>query len=136
MTDSHTYNDEAKTNGFVGYADEYTWPSVQAHTRVFCSVIHTKWYICVFNTIWKTITIKEKYNISSGSGKSLHITNTVMDENANVYKLSNSVFLLHFTSAEVMMKLEKDKQYVVKGYGWRVPFLGMYPNIVSANLVK
>ena len=59
-----------------------------------------------------------------------------MDENANVYKLSNSVFLLHFTSAEVMMKLEKDKQYVVKGYGWRVPFLGMYPNIVSANLVK
>ena len=88
--------------------------------------------IYVYSTQFvKTITISEKYNIASGAGKGLIINNSVMDEKDNVYKVSNSLYMLHFTSAELMMKIEKGKTYTVKGYGWRVPFLGWYPNIVS-----
>jgi hypothetical protein len=88
--------------------------------------------IYVYSTQFeKTITISEKYNIASGAGKGLTINNSVMDEKYNVYKVSNSLYMLHFTSAELMMKIEKGKTYTVKGYGWRVPILGWYPNIVS-----
>lgn len=81
----------------------------------------------------RTITIKEKYNFASGAGRSLSMKNTVMDSEGRVYAISNSFPLLHFTSAEVMMKIENGKTYTVKGYGWRIPILGMYPNIVRIN---
>ena len=89
---------------------------------------------CVY--VWltpfsRTLTIKEKYDFASGYGKSFTMKNTVMDSEGHVYAISNSLPLLHFTSAEVMMKIEKGKTYTVKGYGWRIPIFGMFPNITN-----
>ena len=81
----------------------------------------------------RTITIKEKYNFASGSGKYQNLNNTVMDSEGRMYSISNSLPLLHFKAAEVMMAINKDKSYTVKGYGWRVPILGMFPNIVDVK---
>lgn len=81
----------------------------------------------------RTITIKEKYSFAAGSGRGLSLSNTVMDGEGRVYAIHNSLPLLHFTAAEILVQLEKGQTYKVKGYGWRVPVLGMYPNIVRIN---
>jgi len=86
-----------------------------------------------FTPFTRTITIKEKYDVASGSGRYLSMKNTVMDSEGRVYAISNSLPLLHFTSAEVMMKIEKGATYTVQGYGWRVPIFGMFPNITDVK---
>ena len=104
---------------------------------IYCGIILLLFvlnFVYVYATRFeRTITIKEKYSFAAGSGRALSLSNTVMDSEGRVYAISNSLPLLHFTSAEILVQLEKDKTYKVKGYGWRVPILGMYPNIVSLN---
>ena len=89
-------------------------------------------FVYVYSTRFeRTITIKEKYNYASGGSRNLTVSNTVMDETGNVYVIGNSLPLLHFTAAEILMKIEKDKTYRVQGYGWRIPILGMFPRITK-----
>lgn len=76
----------------------------------------------------RTITIKEKSEYASGKV----IYNTIFDTKGKVYQVANAWPLLHFSSAEVFMKLEKGKTYKVRGYGRRVSFLGLFPNIIGA----
>jgi len=76
----------------------------------------------------KVVSIKDKSEYASGK----YLFNTVSDETGAVYVISNSWPILHFTSAEVLHKMEVEKTYRVRGNGLRVPILGLYPNIVSA----
>jgi len=76
----------------------------------------------------RTITIKDKSEYASGKV----IYNTVFDTKGKVYQVANAWPLLHFSSAEVFMKLEKGKTYKVRGYGKRVSFIGLFPNIIGA----
>jgi len=75
----------------------------------------------------RTITIKEKSEYASGKV----IYNTVFDTEGRIYQVANAWPLLHFSSAEVFMKLEKGKKYKVRGYGKRVSFIGLFPNIIG-----
>ena len=75
----------------------------------------------------RTITIKEKSEYASGKV----IYNTIFDTKGRVYQVANAWPLLHFRSAEVFMKFEKGKTYRVRGYGIRVGFLGLFPNIIG-----
>lgn len=75
----------------------------------------------------RTITVKEKHEFSTGK----HIRNTVSDEKGNVYQIQSSLPLLHFSEAEIWLKVEKNKKYTISAYGWRIPILGLYPNIVG-----
>lgn len=75
----------------------------------------------------KTVIINSKIGYASGK----YLYNTVSDKSGLVYHISNSLPLLHFTSAEVFLKIQPENQYKIKGYGMRVPFLGLYPNITS-----
>lgn len=88
----------------------------------FCLVIYV--YLFPFE---RTITIKEKSEYASGKV----IYNTVFDTQGRVYQVANAWPLLHFSSAEVFMKLEKGKKYKVRGYGKRVSFIGLFPNIIG-----
>ena len=74
------------------------------------------------------IQIKAKSNYASG--KSLF--NTISDSQNNVYEVANAWPLLHFRSAEVFSKLETRKTFRIRGYGLRISFIGLFPNIVSA----
>lgn len=71
--------------------------------------------------------MKEKHEFSTGK----YIRNTVSDEKDNVYQVQQSLPLLHFREAEIWLKIEKNKKYIISAYGWRIPILGLYPNIVG-----
>ena len=84
--------------------------------------------IYVYSTRFeRVITIKEKHDFSSGK----HIRNTISDEEGNVYQITSSYPLLHFTDAEIWLNIEKNKKYTILAYGWRIPILQLYPNIVA-----
>lgn len=85
-------------------------------------VIHV--CLSLFTRFERTITVK-----SNESYRTKRITDT---EN-RVYIVANDFLQLHFTSAEVFGMMQVGKTYKVKGYGLRVPVLGMFPNITSAQ---
>jgi hypothetical protein len=75
----------------------------------------------------RIITVKEKHEFSTGK----YIRNTISDEEGNVYQIQSSIPLLHFREAEIWLQVEKKKKYTILAYGWRIPILGLYPNIVG-----
>ena len=79
----------------------------------------------------KKITVKELNNlyIYKSSG------NFLSDTNNNTYRISNSIFYLFFTSTEVYENIDPNKTYNIKGFGLRIPILGLYPQIISAELI-
>ena len=84
-----------------------------------------------FTSFEKTITVKEKDSMKSGKyGK-----NIVSDTDGNVYTIENSIFYDFFTAMELFTKIELNQSYKVKGFGYRIPILGIYPNIISASKV-
>jgi hypothetical protein len=80
----------------------------------------------------KTITIK---NLDYVGGKK-YGKNIVTDLDNKVYSVSNSLFYGFFSSTELYTNLKINGTYIIKGYGYRVDFLNMYPNIISATLVN
>jgi hypothetical protein len=50
-----------------------------------------------------------------------------------VYKVRNVLFLLQFRAAEVKAALKVGETYTVRGYGIRVPILGLYPTIYAVK---
>jgi len=80
----------------------------------------------------KIITVKEVNNlyIYKSSG------NFISDINNNLYKISNNVFYLFFTSTELYDKIDPNKTYKIIGFGKRIPILGLYPQIINVELIK
>ena len=80
------------------------------------------------------VTITDKERISVGSGEDIsHKYLVFADE--NVFENTDSIFHWKWDSSTVQSKLEKGKQYSIKTYGWRVPFLSWYENIVSVKAI-
>ena len=77
----------------------------------------------------KRILVKEKNLSASGRYKK----NVVIDGNGNVYTVSNDFLMMHYTSTELYGSMEVGKSYTIQSYGLRIPFLGIYPNIVRAT---
>jgi len=80
-----------------------------------------------FTRFERIITVKEKHEFSTGK----YIRNTVSDEEGNIYQIQSSLPLLHFSEAEIWLQIEKQRKYTILAYGWRIPILGLYPNIVG-----
>jgi hypothetical protein len=80
-----------------------------------------------FTRFERVITVKEKHEFSTGK----YIRNTISDEEGNIYQIQSSLPLLHFSEAEIWLKVEKNRKYTILAYGWRIPILGLYPNIVG-----
>lgn len=82
-----------------------------------------------FTVFEKIITVKEKDSMRTGKyGK-----NIISDTDGNVYTIENSMFYDFFTAMELFTKIELNQSYKVKGFGYRIPILGMYPNIIKAS---
>jgi hypothetical protein len=84
-----------------------------------------------FTSFEKIITVKEKDSMRSGK----YGQNIIADTDGNVYTVSNSVFYDFFTAMELFAKIELNQAYKIKGFGYRIPVLGIYPNIISASKV-
>lgn len=82
-----------------------------------------------FTSFEKIITVKEKDSVRTGKyGK-----NIVSDTDGNVYTIENSILYDFFTAMELFTEIELNQSYKVKGFGYRIPILGVYPNIISAS---
>ena len=82
-----------------------------------------------FTVFEKIITVKEKDSVKTGKyGK-----NIISDTDGSVYTIENSIFYDFFTAMELFTKIELNQSYKVKGFGYRIPILGIYPNIIKAS---
>lgn len=101
---------------------------------VFIMILITLNALYVFMTQFeKQITVKEKHTYGSKGSKN---NQRISDTDGNIYSVINSIYILHFTSAELFNQLEEGKTYNVNGYGMRIPFLGMFPNITGISIKK
>jgi len=80
------------------------------------------------------VTITDKERISIGSGEDLSHKYLVFTD-GRVFENTDTLFHWKWDSSTVQSELEKGKQYSIKTYGWRVPFLSWYENIVSVEAI-
>tara|TARA_Y100000389_G_scaffold109924_1_gene107042 strand:+ start:22341 stop:22562 length:222 start_codon:yes stop_codon:yes gene_type:complete len=64
-------------------------------------------------------------------GQYRSIINIISDTENNVYQIKNKALLLKFNASELLSTIESGKSYQVQGYGLRIPFLNLYPNIIE-----
>lgn len=81
----------------------------------------------------KEIVFKKTFYTSRFDNKKL--LSLVSDVDGNVYQIQNVGPILHFTASETNARVEFKKRMRVKGYGLRIPFLGLYPNLIHVQLV-
>jgi hypothetical protein len=94
----------------------------------------------IFNIIYvhstkfiKTIIVDEKHAYGSSNAKG---SQSISDNEGNVYILKDSLYVLHWTSVELFNKLDENYKYEVEGHGVRLPILGWFPNITKAEKVS
>jgi len=78
------------------------------------------------------ITINKKYTFTRNGVTEFMI----IDNNNKHYNVNNSVWFWKWDSIEDWYNLELNKQLPIKYYGYRIPWLGLFPNIVSSNQDK
>lgn len=89
--------------------------------------------LLVFTRFERKITIESNTTFGAGGGRSVSVSNMVSDKQGRVYKVRNVPLLLQFRAAEVQAALKAGETYTVRGYGIRVPIIGMYPTIYAVK---
>jgi len=80
----------------------------------------------------ETITIKRLERVTSGdSSKYLIYTNE-----GEVFENTDALFHGKWDSADLYGHLDEGSRYEVTVYGWRIPFLSTYRNIIEAEQVR
>ena len=77
-----------------------------------------------------TITVTDKERVMQGSGENASSKYLVFTE-TEVFENTDCLVLWKFNSSDVYGQLEIGETYQVQVYGWRIPFLSMYRNIVK-----
>ena len=77
----------------------------------------------------KEIKIVKKYTFT----KNGYTDFMVIDSYGNHYNINNSLWYWKWDSIEDWNSIETNKKLNMKYYGWRVPILGIFPNIVSTQ---
>jgi len=75
-----------------------------------------------------TITVVDKERIVGRDGES---SKYLVFTEAEVFENTDCLVLGKFNSSDVYGQLEIGETYRVEVYGWRIPFLSMYRNIVK-----
>ena len=76
------------------------------------------------------VTIEEKERIVTGSGEDISSKYLVFTDK-KVFQNTDALFHLKFSSSDLQGRLKVGRTYKLKTYGWRIPFLSTYENIVS-----
>ena len=77
----------------------------------------------------KEIIVKKKYNFDRSGFTEFMI----IDSNDKHYNLNNSLWYWKWDSIEDWHLIKEEQKLNTLTYGWRVPILGMFPNIVSSQ---
>jgi hypothetical protein len=73
-----------------------------------------------------TLEVKKKYKINRGGDTEFMI----VDEDGRHFNVNNSLWYWKWDALEDWHKIQEKKSISIKYYGWRVPVLGLFPNIV------
>ncbi len=60
----------------------------------------------------------------------------VVDDKGRHFNLNNSLWYWKWNSIEDWHNIEENKQTFIRYYGWRVPVLGLFPNIILSDKAK
>ena len=58
------------------------------------------------------------------------------DGETKVFENTDALLIGKFNSSDIYAKIEKDKKYKIKVYGYRFPFLSWYENIISVEEIE
>mgnify|MGYP001199177640 CR=1 FL=1 len=81
----------------------------------------------IFTKFEKTVTVKSKY-LRNRQNRDQYM---FIDTENNIYHVKNRLLSLEFDEAEDWNLLKNDNRYLIKGYKFRVAFLGMYPTVLK-----
>lgn len=76
------------------------------------------------------VTVTDKERITEGSGDSLR-SRYIIYTDVEVFENTDTLLLGKFDSSDTYRLLEEGSTYNFRVYGWRVPFLSWYRNIIS-----
>jgi hypothetical protein len=80
----------------------------------------------------KEIVVKKKYKFDRSGFTEFMI----IDSNDKHYNLNNSLWYWKWDSIEDWHLIKEEQKLNTLTYGWRLPILGMFPNIVSSQYNK
>jgi hypothetical protein len=80
----------------------------------------------------KSVTVKDKY-VRVVDGRSLYM---ISDVDNQIYRIGKSIWYWKFDNAETWVSLNPNKKYNIKGYGWRIPFLHLFPNVFTVTKIE
>ena len=77
----------------------------------------------------KNIEVSDKYTFDSNG----YTNFMIVDTQNNHYKVGNNLWFWKWDSIEDWHSIKKDTRLPIWYYGYRVPFLGFFPNIICLN---
>lgn len=79
-----------------------------------------------------TVKSKERITETSGSGNDIRVSSKyLVYSNSETFENSDSYLKLKFNSSDLYGQLDAGSSYTCEVYGWRIPILSSYRNIVS-----
>ena len=106
--------------------------SPKAAGIISCSITAGHFAYAVGTKREKEINIVSKYKFTRNGFTEFMI----IDSEGNHYNINNSFWYWKWDSIEDWSSIEANKKINTKYYGFRVPILGIFPNIVSSNYTK
>lgn len=83
----------------------------------------------MFNNKTNTCTITSKESVIVQN----HSQYRVYTKECGTYVVEDSLFIFRFDSADVYGGLVPNTKYEIKSGGYRVPFLSLFPNVISVK---
>jgi hypothetical protein len=93
------------------------------------SMIGCNFLYAIFTREEKEIIVKKKYQFDRSGFTDF----MVIDSNGKHYNLNNSLWYWKWNSIEDWHSIKEEQKLNTLTYGWRLPILGLFPNIVSCQ---
>jgi len=96
------------------------------------TIISSNFFYAILTREEKEIIVKKKYKFDRSGFTEFMI----IDSNDKHYNLNNSLWYWKWDSIEDWYSIKEEQKLNTLTYGWRLPILGMFPNIVSSQYNK
>jgi hypothetical protein len=96
------------------------------------TMISSNFFYAILTREEKEIIVKKKYKFDRSGFTEFMI----IDSNDKHYNLNNSLWYWKWDSIEDWYSIKEEQKLNTLTYGWRLPILGMFPNIVSSQYNK
>ena len=96
------------------------------------TMITSNFFYAILTREEKEITVKKKYKFDRSGFTDFMI----IDSNNKHYNLNNSLWYWKWDSIEDWHSIKEEQKIHTLTYGWRLPILGLFPNIVSCRYNK